>query len=231
MANFVARHTPSRVDAGNKTSARMNQAEELVQIPWLYQLCLEGRIFVAGSGVAETEINGEGAVNDTTPTFMLAAPTAGTIVIPLYFRAYMDTEGGAAPDGFLVSYVQENKVSAASGTAMSPINCFGGAAPRKHQATALHTVSSVTAIGDDENVVITERTHLLDDLVSTEAVTTVSSVERWDTSTFELTWQPEMPISLRYGSGIMFFAGTGTSDTEFNYTLAWAELDEDTYKV
>ena len=229
--NFISRHTPSRIDAGVKTAARINQAEELVQIPWHYQLCLEGRIFVAGSGLAETEINGEAAIDEQTPTFLLAAPTAGTIVIPLYLRIYLDTEGGAAPAGFYVSYAQANKVAAAAGTAMSPLNCMGGATPRKHQAVALHTVSGIVAIGDNENVILTERSHFLDNFTSVEAVTTVQGVERWDASTFELTWQPEMPISLRYGSGIYFHAGTGTDDSEFNYTIAWAELDEDTYKV
>lgn len=229
--NIVARHRATRIGAGAKTAARVNQAEELVMIPWHYQLCLEGRIFVAGSGVAETEINGESAIDETTPTFLLAAPVGGTIVIPLYFRAYLDTEGDSAPDSFVISYVQANKTASAVGTAMSPLNCMGGAAPRKHQALALHTVSAVSSTGDDETVMVRERTNMIDNIISVEGITTTPLVERFDTSSFELTWQPEMPLPLRYGSGIYFHAGTGSADSKFNYTMAWAELDEDTYKV
>ncbi|KKL60801.1 hypothetical protein LCGC14_2201660, partial [marine sediment metagenome] len=38
----VSRHTASRIGAGIGGAARMNQAEELVGIPWLYQLALQG---------------------------------------------------------------------------------------------------------------------------------------------------------------------------------------------
>lgn len=229
MADFVTRHTPSHIDTGIKTAARMNQAEEMVQIPWLYQLCLEGRVFVAGHGLAETEVDGEAAIDDTTPTLLLHAPSAGTIVLPLYMRIYFDSEGAGTPI-LLWNYMQADFVSGASGTALTPLNCLGGVSPRKPQATCLHSVSAVSAPGNDGNAVIHERSHLLDNLISVEAVTTVGDIERWDTSTFEFTWQPEMPLPLRAYSAVAFYAGT-TTDSKFNFTIAWAELDEDTYKV
>ena len=69
--DFVARHNPTRIATGATAPARMNQAEEMVQIPWVTQLCLEGRIFVAGTGIAEAGVDSEAALDDQTPSTAL----------------------------------------------------------------------------------------------------------------------------------------------------------------
>lgn len=234
MADFITRHAPSRIGTGVETPARINQAEEIVQIPWLYQLALEGRIFTAGTGIAEGGIDSESSLNDQTPSVALYAPSSGTIVLPLYFRAYFDTEGDAGSPKILMSYVQSDRVSPAASTAFTALNCLGGLNPRVSQASCVHTLSSLTGFAHSENVVTHERTHLLDNMITAEMLTTVQGVEPIGTSdtSYEFLWQPEIPIPLRAYSAILFYAvKTGSTDTKWNYTIAWAELDEDTYKV
>jgi len=233
---FVARHTPTRKDTGGpETPARMNQAEEMVQIPWFTQLCLEGRIFVAGHGIAEAGVDSEAALDDQTPSTSLSAPLGGIIVIPLYFRAYFDTEGGAGTPKMLLAYVQKDKGIAGTGTAFTAINCLGGTNPRTAQAKFQNTLSSITAIVAAENVVISERTHMLDNMISVEAVTTVQGVEVFHPrgggtgASYEFIWKPEMPVVLAAGSSMLFYAHTDGGDSKYNYTMAWAELDEDDY--
>ncbi len=235
---YVARPTPTRIAEGAKAPARMNQAEEIVQIPWFTQLGLEGRIFVAGHGVEEAGIDSEAALDDQTPSAALAAPLGGTIVIPLFFRAYFDTEGGAGAPSLLYAYVQENKGIAGAGTAQTAINCLGGARPRTAQAVFQTSLSSITAIAAAENVVLSERTHMLDNMITVEAVTTVQGVESIGNNgagtgaSYEYTWKPgSIPIVLKNGSALLFYAHTATTDSKYNYTMAWAEIDEDKYEV
>ncbi len=235
---FVSRHTPSRIATGAKAPARMNQAEEMVQIPWFTQLCLEGRIFVAGHGISEDGIDSEGSADDQTPSIALSAPSGGTLVLPLYLRAYFDTEGGAGLPTLLMAYVQEDKLGPSSSTAFGILNCLGGTSPRKPQAACVNSVSAMTAIVAAENVVVHERTHLLDNMISVERLSGVQGVEVFAPdgggtgSSFEFIWKPEMPIVLAAGSAILFYGNMSAgTDWKFNATIAWAELDEDKYEV
>lgn len=232
MANFISRLVATKNSAGQSGSARTNQAEELVAIPWIYQLALEGRIFIAGNGIEETEINGEASIDDTTPTIALVAPDSGTIVLPLYFRAYFDTEGGAAPD-LKLAYVQESKSVRGSGTALTALNLLGGSSPRSAAATCEHTCSSVTAITNAQNVMFRERLQTLDNAISTEGATTVvgqESIGGDSTMEFLVRFEQEgLPFALYGGSSILFYQGTGTADSEWNFTWIWAELDSDIY--
>ncbi len=234
--NFVARHTPSRIAPGAEAPARINQAEEIVQIPWFTQLCLEGRIFVAGHGIAEAGVDSEAALDDQTPSASLSAPLGGTVILPLYFRAYFDTEGGAGTPKMLLAYVQKDKGIAGSGTAFTSLSCLGGVSPRRAQAVFQNTLSSITAIVAAENVVLNERTHMIDNLISVEGATTAPIVETFNGNAsgkgFEFIWRPDgLPVVLAGGSSMLFYAHTDGGDSKYNYTMAWAELDEDDYAV
>ena len=235
--DFIARHNPTRIATGAEAPARINQAEELVQIPWFTQLCLEGRIFVAGHGIEEAGVDSEATLDDQKPSVALSAPLGGTIVIPLYFRAYFDTDGGAAPS-VLYAYVQADKGIAGSGTAVTSLSCLGGVSPRRAQAVFQNSLSSITASVAAENVVVSERTHLIAAMIGTEAATTVQGVEVFAPdgggtgSSFEFIWKPDgIPVTLKGGSSMLFYAHTGSGDSKYNYTMAWAELDEDDYRV
>jgi hypothetical protein len=228
---FIGR-TASAATIGDNVSARLNQAGEIVTIPWLTQMALEGRVFVAGHGVEEAGIDGEAAVNDTTPSFALTAGN-DTIVIPLWFRAYFDTEGGAAPVWHL-AYCQSTKGVSGAGTAVTAIPTLGGLSPRTSAAEAQTSLSGVTAIVAAEYVVLTERIHVLDNYVSAEAATTVAGAEapggRY--SNMEAVYEfDKTPIALTAGASVLFYTATGVSDSKYNYSMCWVEVPADVYGI
>jgi len=230
MATDYEARDASAATTGIDVRARLNQAAEVVSIPWLTQMSLEGRVFVAGHGIEEAGIDGEAALNDTTPSLALTAPN-DTIVIPLWFRAYLDTEGGAAPD-MLFAYVQATKGISGAGTAVTAINCLGGLSPRASAAECQSSLSGVTAITAAENVVLTERIHILDNFVSVEGATTSAGVEGPGRSTMELLYTfDKTPIALNAGSSVLFYSSTGTTDSKHNYSMCWVELPADVYGI
>lgn len=230
--SFVARISgASAVSDGVAGNARMNKAGEIVSTPWEYQMMLEGRVFMAGTGLEEAGVDGEAAINDTTPSWALVAPAGDVVVIPLFFRAYFDTEGGAAPDWHFI-YVQADKSAYSAGTNMTAINALGGSNPRTAQGKLMNTLSSVTALSDAENVIMTERIHILDNFQSTEGATGKGgSIEfPGGKSVMELLWTPPCPIGLYAGSMVAFYTATATTDTKYNVAAAWIEIPANIYK-
>ncbi len=227
----VSRHTASRIGAGIGGAARMNQAEELVGIPWLYQLALEGNVYLAGTGVAEAGIDDDDGVLDEEGLLVIQAPTSGTLVIPLFIRAYFDTEQAQVPS-ILVNYIQASKTwGATTGTATTGINALGGAAPNEQKAKVWTAAVTDAAVSNAENVVLTERTHLLASFITNEMATTDVAVESPGVSTTELTWTPDFPIILNAGSSMTIQAFTPSARSKYNTTVAWAELDANVYLV
>jgi len=215
---------------GVVVNPRLNKAREIVSTPWEIQMMLEGRVFVAGTGLEEDGVDGEAAIDDTTPSWALTAPAGDVVVIPLWFRAYFDTEGGAAPDWHFI-YVQADKSGYSAGTEMTAINCLGGSNPRSAQGKLQNTLSSLSAITASENVVLDERIHVLDNFQSVEAATGAPGVESpGGISTMQAIWTPSFPIGLYAGSFIGFYTATGTTDSKYNVGCAWIELPSDVYK-
>lgn len=226
---FISRHRPTRIGAGTGGAARINQAEEIVGIPWMYQLALEGRVFVAGTGIEEAGVDDDDGVLDEEGQLALVAPSSGTIVVPLYMRAYFDTEQAQIP-GILLSYVQEDKAwGDTTGTALTKLNCLGGASPRSANALVYSAAVADTAIADGENVTIHERTHLLASFITNEMATTDVAVETLGASSTEFTWVPEFPIMLKDGSAVYVMCYTPTARSKYNLTVSWAELDSSVY--
>lgn len=231
MADFITRgYSRSAASDGTAVGAAVNRAGEIIGIPWLTQLMLEGRCFVAGHGIEEAGTDSEAALDDTTPSAALVCNSTSTIAIPLFFRAYFDTEGGAAPDWHL-AYVQASKGVSGSGTAMNSLNMLGGSSPRTPVSEPMHSCSSVTAITSAQNVIFTQRIHVLDNSVSVEAATGVDSeMPGGRYSQFEAVYDfKEIPVGLYNGSSVLFYAATGTTDSKYNYTIGWVEIDADRY--
>lgn len=224
---FVARNSgASAVADGVAGNARMNKAGEAVSTPWEIQMMLEGRVFVAGTGVEEAGVAGIAALDEQTPVFGLVAPAGGVVMIPKVVKVHYDTEAGAAPVDMHVIYVQLDKAAFSAGTQLPPINCLGGANPRSAQGRLLHTLTALTAITSAQNVSLTHRLHILDNLQSTE-MATGKHVEDLNVSPMELVWEPEGPFGLYYGSAILFYAIDATA--RYNVMAQWIEVPADTY--
>ncbi len=226
---FISRHSASRIGAGIGGAARINQAEEIIGIPWLYQLALQGDVYLAGTGIAEAGIDDDDGVLDEEGLLVLQAPSSGTLVIPLYMRAYFDTEQAQVP-AIMVAYIQASKTwGATTGTATTGINALGGASPNTQSALVWTAAVTDAAVSDAENVVLSERTHLLASFITNEMATTDVAVESPGVSTTEFTWVPDFPIILSTGASLLFQAFTPTARSKYNTTVAWAELDSSVY--
>lgn len=225
--SYVGRSAASAVSAGVAGNARMNLAGEAVNTPWEIQMLLEGRIFAAGTGMEETGIAGIADIDEQKPIFALVAPAGGVVLIPLWFRVYYDTEGAAAPEHIHLIYVQADKAAFSAGTALPSINCLGGANPRTAQGKFQHTLSSLTAITSAQNVQLTAREHILDDLISVEAATG-KDVERFNESNMELNYDlRKYPMGLYNGAGLYFHAIDATA--RYNANAGWIEVPADPY--
>lgn len=231
--NYVSRHAATRIGAGVTGAARINQAEELVAVPWLAQLALEGRVWAAGHGLEETATDGEAALDETTPTFILMAPASGTVIVPIWAEMRMHAEGGAAPDMYL-SYVGVDRSAGLTKTDLDkqPVGRLTANAVTS-AAIAAKTVSGVTAITSAQTILLARRAEVLDNLISVEMATTRAQVESPGMNTlgleFNFIHKFGGAFMLYQGQSIMFHTATATTDSTYTVSFVWAELPSSIY--
>ena len=228
MDNFKVRQSlaPAAYE-GVPVEASVSKFGDLFTLSWLDKLALAGRVYMGGMGIEETDIDGEGTLADITATWVLAAPKSGLLVIPLYIRLQLTTEGGAAPDAYLY-YVSNGTDTAitATGTAGHALCTLGGAG-RTSEATWIHTVTS-GVITDAQNVVLWQAADMVTTLLSVVGVDVDGgSVEnpKNDVSAVTIPLYPHIPIILNKGTSLNFNSVCGTSDSKWRPTFVWAEVE------
>jgi len=81
---------------GPYRALRVTRDGAAVTQDWLLSAAVEGRVFVANAGTVTTPITwAAGTIVTTTPDFDLSVP-AGTLVIPVEIRVYMEAFGSSA---------------------------------------------------------------------------------------------------------------------------------------
>ena len=225
---FIAKLTgASAVAEGQVVNARVNKAGEVVSMPWRVQMALEGRVYIAGTGLEEAGVAGIASINEQTPIFALVAPAGGVVMIPLWIRVYYDTEAAGVVTMHWY-YCQLDKAAFSAGTTLPAINCLGGDSPRSAQGRLLSTLTSLTAITAAQNVVIEERAHVLAQFQSAEAdASQVNQQTPGGNNTFEQVTRPAFPIGLYAGSMLAFSAIDATA--RYNVAASWIELPSDSY--
>ena len=232
---YIGRHSATAIATGQAGSARINQAEMLVQFPFLTQLALEGRVFMAGHGLEETATDGIiTTLDETTPTFMLMAPGSGTIVLPIWAEFRMHTEGGAAPDLYL-SYVGVDRSSGPTYTSLDKVPVGRLAADAVSSAAiCAKTISTVTAITSAQTVLLARRANILDNYISVEAVTLQEQQETLMRNALALEFnfieKFGGAFTLFQGQSIMFHTVTATAVSVYSASFLWAELPSSVYK-
>ena len=229
---FVARHKVAvRTADGVGANARVNQAGEGINTPWLIQMSLEGRVFMAGQGVEQAAQTVQTALNDTLATYALAAPSGGKLIIPVRMSVYQDVEGDGANICHM-AYCQSDKSAFTGGTVLEAINCRGGSSPPSAAARLSHTVT-LDAIVDDEYVSLQSRLHIIDNWQSTEAVAgDGGGTEGFGESRFEFRYDfldKHVPLVLDAGAFVAFYQFTGTSGDAVNTSWVWVELPSEVY--
>jgi len=212
----------------------MNQAEMLVNFPFLTQLALEGRVWMAGHGLEETATDGIiTTLDETTPTFMLMAPGSGTIVLPIWAEFRLHTEGGAAPDAYL-SYVGVDRSSGPVYTSLDKVPVGRLLADTATSAAiAAKTITTVTAITSLQTVMLARRANMLDNGISVEGATTVVGQENMGRNThaleFDFWAKFHGAFTLYQGQSIMFHTVTATAVSVYSAAFLWAELPANPY--
>ncbi|KKL92130.1 hypothetical protein LCGC14_1887780 [marine sediment metagenome] len=212
MGDGVVAHTPSSFTDGTPQLYRLSRRGEIVIPDYLWQLAAEGRLYIAGLGAEETAVDSAAALDDQTPTFELAAPASGTIVVPLYMAFHMKTDGGALTQADITYSLSGTGVA---GTALDPKGLLS-TEPRAAVATVQHTMSAGTAQSDTNNTVI-KHYEIMDAVLTTGA-----PMANGETS---IKWTPEYPIFLYQGGALLVYLYTTTSDSTWVPTIVWAELD------
>jgi|SRR3990167_533875 len=232
--SFITRHAGVRVSTGVASAARVNQAEMLVTMPWLTQLALEGRVFMAGHGLEETATDGIiTTLDETTPTFILMAPASGTVVLPIWAEFRLTTEGDAAPDAYL-SYVGVDRSSGLTKTDLDkvPVGRLSADAATS-AAICAKTVSTVTAITSAQTVLLARRSEVLDNLISVEAATTRAQIQSLAFDplglSFDFIGKFGGAFTLYQGQSIMFHTRTSTAVSVYSVSFVWAELPSSVY--
>ena len=235
MANgFVARHAATRASAGVAVAARTNQAEMLVKFPFLTQLSLEGRVWMAGHGLEEAATDGIiTTLDEQTPTFMLMAPASGVVVLPIWAEFRLMTEGDAAPSAYL-SYVGVDRSSGPAYTTLDkvPVGRLSANAVSS-SAIAAKTISTVTAITDLQTVLLARRANVLDNQISVESATTRAQIQTFAQDPLALSFdfwaRFHGAFALYQGQSIMFHTATATTVSAYGATFLWTEVDSATY--
>ena len=227
---FEVRDTSAKVgDAGALVAASINKFGDVPVMDWAYNLMLQGRVFIGGAGIEATDPDGEAALNDTTPTYVLRAPDSGYVVVPLFVRLQLTSEGGAAPDAYLtlINSNLDDPIVYTSGTACTVLNALGGQR-NAHQSKFVSTVT-IAAVTSAQNVVIWQAKDMPDNMLSVIAVDADggSTESLGDPiSTIEIPLFPHIPIALTKGGMLAFYTATGTSDSKYRPTFVWAELPD-----
>jgi len=227
----IGRKTATRTSAGVANVGATNLAEEMRSIPWLAQLGLEGKVFIAGHGLEEAATDGIiTTLSEVTPTFVLMAPLTGTIVIPIWGEIRLMTEGDAAPDAYL-SYVGVPRVTTTAGTTLDKLQICGEAT--SSAALALKTVSAVPAFTSAQNVLLARRSAMVDNMISVEGLTTLPSAHTMERNTYGLEYNFMAKFGgafqLYKGTSVMFHTKTATAVSAYGCTFVWAELPASIY--
>lgn len=214
MADYLTR--------GNVAVAgRVTGNRDLITTPSLLRWAAEGKIFTAGLGAEDTAIDSAASLNDTTPTFGIKAPaSSATFILPIYVRATVTGDGGAA------SYVQTCITKAAANCAVA--FTLSGTALQTHnhntnltsspQASALHTCTASALTNADY---ITRGTMTIMDAVLTTGAPMVNKE-----TCFEEDLLKE-GFLLSAGAGLLIYAYTGSTDSTWMPWITWAELTAD----
>jgi len=227
----IARKVATSVGAGVAVNPATNLAEEMRVVPWTLQMALEGKVFIAGHGLEEAATDGIiTTLSEQTPTFMLMAPSSGTIVVPIWAEFRLMTEGGAAPDAYL-SYVGVDRVATTASTTLDKLQIAGTATTSA--AIAAKTISAVPAITSAQTVLLARRAAMVDNMISVESLTTLPSAFTMarDSAGLEYNFLSKFggALVLYGGTSIMFHTKTATAVSAYGCTFVWAELPSSVY--
>lgn len=211
--------------SGIAAAGKIGGDRRLLNRDYLWDLALAGRIYVAGVGLEGTALTCRTSLADTTPDIVLKS-SATVIVVPLHFEALMSAEGGAAPDWY-ISYVNADIAITTAGTTVTAFSTMG---PNGRSSQAiLQTAPTTAAFTSAQNTMLRNAQNTLDNLISVEQVTKAAGTKQDNVNNdwSRILWTAPVPIAMKDGASWMFHGSTGTTGSDYEWTLYWAEIDPD----
>ena len=229
MATGTIEHVAASGGAdGAAAGVRLGRDRSVIVRSHMEQLALAGKLFIAGVGIEGTALTGRTALDDTTPDIWLQAPPGGNVIIrPTWLEIYVTAEGGAAPNWQLAA-IAANIAITTAGTTVTPVS-FGKVGATS--AAILQTLPTVGAITSAQNVRLASMENALDNLISVEQATTAAGDrEDYQGTKNRIRYEFPFPLYLADGQAIAFYGYTGTTGQDFEWTLAFTELDAEAYR-
>lgn len=229
MATGVIGHVSSSFGADGVAAAmRLGRDGSVITRDFIWQLALEGKIFVAGHGLEESAQTGRTSLDETTPDIHLKSPVGGNVlIVPLYFEALVTSEGGAAPD-WHVNVITVDKAITTAGTAQTPQSLGKVGVTSAAVVSHVPTLAAYTSL---ENKLLASSRNALDNLISVESATGANTdKDDYMNNRTKIVWAPRVPVVLVDGQAWCFYSATGTTGQSFVYTLYYAELAASAYR-
>ena len=206
-------------------AARVTANRDVVVAPNILKWAVQGKIFEAGLGLEDTEVNSQATIADITGTFSLQAPSASAVlVVPILARLIMKTEGGAAPSAHVTITKPSGLTATAltlSGTAMTSKHSVYRTNPAQtsQQATALYGDAITVSVLVAADYVLVNALYLQDNLITAGT----SPLLPYDV----YTMAKDGPHVLTSGAAMIIYISTATLDSAWFPYFKWAELTED----
>lgn len=211
--------SPTRVTgSGGLRLARGTRDGAIFSAPWIQALVFEGRVFGINAGTVTTPIAGHVAVDADQPEAAVRIPD-GTVGIPLYLTATVETGSTTLGVGGLMFAVSNIDVGNGTSTAATPFNLrMDNLVATAATARTAYTGNGTDPLTAGNYIELDRQSFALD----SDAVTSGFWIPR-------LTWSAQgnglTPVVMDAGS-ILFYAEHANNAPSVYGTLVWAELSE-----
>lgn len=214
MANFTN-------NSGTSVAGRVTNGRDMVVHPNLLKWAYEGKLWTAGVGIENAGISGVSTLDDTSPEASLVAGASDSVfVLPIFLRASVHTEGGAANKLYVAvtraatDCATSLKVSGTAFTAIQNHNVTYDSSPTA-KATYTSTASALTN-ADYQCIYLAQQ--------ADNPVSGTGGLGFNAGCVFELDLL-ETPRLLHSGAALLTYIYTGNATIQkYLFALTWAEL-------
>jgi len=220
------------LDSGNAPVAgRVTRNRDLVVSANYWKWLAQGKLYEAGFGAEDTAADSQAAIDDTLVTFALQAGAGSKIVIPLFLRLAMVTEGGALGRAD-VAFTKPAALCATSlaltgGRAMTSIHNMLRTVPAQNPPTASALYGAATTFAITATALVAadyvdyQRRSWVDNMISVQ----LPELEGGPSDSLVWNFMAQLPRGMTAGAAMLVYINTGTADSTWFPYVQWAEVD------
>ena len=209
-------------------AARVNGAGDIITSDTLLRWAVQGKIFEAGFGAADSAIAMVAAVADTTPSYSLQSPASTSLlVIPILAKVAIIVDGNAITK-IICAFTKPAGLCATamtlSGTALTSKHCLyrSSPAPTAQQSTVVSGVTASALVAAD--YVAYHYGQAIDAVLTTGKVALGEGPSNVHALRF---LEDGFPHILTSGAAMLLYVTNGTTDGTSKTYFQWAEVTKD----